>query len=474
MARDPVSQYLSLIQGLQFKDARTKEALQLMGDIIAPIYRQLFPPSTTSSTTPSSTATVSDVTGLVSEIFPTNLRLIWDSQGAGVSYEVRLGSDWDTANHLVTTGSPNVNLDPISIPLSVGNYTFLVKALDEAGTYSTNATSILVNIPPITPPTITAKLISNFVLLTWTEGGSVFQIDHYHLLRNGVEIGTALKGNFHAFFETVGGNNSYQVISHDIADNESSPSTAVQLLVGNPIDFILEDSITSILDGTITNGIVENSQLLVPIFDAQTYEDHFIDNVWDTSQEQIDAGYPIYIQPAESTAEYQETFDFGALFTNVIINIDWNFIAVSGNVTVSTDIEYSTDAITWSTPVTGTSVFADSARYVRVTVTFTPDDDTCLLRFYNFRCLLNVQRQNDGGFGTADSTDVGGTAITFNKTFLSVDSITITPVGSVVITPVYDYTFTPRDNTFYVYLFDNTSTRVSGDFTWAARGIISE
>lgn len=94
-----------------------------------------------------------------------------------------------------------------------------------------------------------------------------------------------------------------------------------------------------------------------------------------------------------------------------------------------------------------------------------------LIRLSQIRVRLAVKVIKDSGFATADETDVSGTEITFNRTFINVRKITVSPKGTSAIIAVWDFEDDPYPTSFFVYLFDTSGNRVSGDFGWSAEGI---
>jgi hypothetical protein len=413
-----------------------------------------------------------------------NLRLSWIAN-LGISvYEIRYiignnnGSAWDSAQTILKTSSLTADINPLSIPLVFGDHTFLIKSIDDEGVYAEEASYVVINIARILAPVITAVVIGNFILLYWTTPNSILLIDHYNIYKDGVLQGH-MNGTFETIFETVGGTYSYSVEAVDFVGNVGDLSSAAIVKVADPLDYVQHDVLVSTLTGTKTNCKIENfgsqDYLLAIIDTAETFQNHFDTRSWASPQAQVTAGYPIYIEPGLTTGSYVEKFDFGTTLNNVIVTVDWNTITVSGSVTVSHTLEFSTDDITYTAPAAGPRLFSTAVRYVRLTMNFSSGDDLGLTYFYNIRCAINVQREHDGGTATANDTDVGGTTVTFNKSFKSVDSITVTPVTTTGQDrrAVYDFTYsTVNPTTFKVYLFDSTGARVDGDIAWLARGIV--
>lgn len=472
----------TLLNGIEFDDPRLYDLLNLLSADFYLLRNTLQPPQTT---------TIFGITGQIfgppavsmftATLFSNNLKLTWASSATISTYELRyfagIGdiTDWDSAETILTTGTLSADINPLTIPLIIGNHTFLIKSIDSAGVYSTLASAVVINVPAISAPTISPTVIGNSVLLYWTTPTSLWAIDHYNIYKNTILQGK-VSGTFEAIFESTGGTFTYVVEPVDIVGNIGTQSAGAIVLVQNPDDFVLHSTITSTLNGTKTNCAVESisgvNYLLACIDTAKTFEHHFIDNAWASPQAQVTAGYELFIEPAKTTGSYQEVFDFGSIVDNVIVVLNWNTISVVGSVTTSTcTIELSTDGSTWGTPTTGTSSFASSVRYVRFTLNFVGASDKSLAYFYNLQCLLNVHYEQDGGIVTANSGDAGGTVVTLTKAFKSVLAIALTPNATTAVFAAYDFAFPLNPTTFKVLAYDAAGVRVTTDITWIARGI---
>ena len=58
----------------------------------------------------------------------------------------------------------------------------------------------------------------------------------------------------------------------------------------------------------------------------------------------------------------------------------------------------------------------------------------------------------------------------FNVNFIDVQSITVTPRGTVPRIAIYDFLDAPYPTSFKVLLYDTNGNRVSGPFSWSAKG----
>jgi hypothetical protein len=245
----------SLLGGIEFDDPRLYDALAHLITDLYKVYDANFPPSSRAFGSTGQVTSPGDVTGFIATLYDNNLKLSWAQAAGIVSYEIRYKSgtfdstDWDTATVILRTATLSADINPLTIPLTFGNHTFLIKTVDNSGTESDTAAYVVVNIPVINSPTVSATVITNFVLLSWTVPTSVFVIDHYNVYKNGVLQGR-VSGTFEAIFETVGGTFTYVIEPVDIVNNIGMASPGLALIVSNPVDFTLHAIITSTFTGT--------------------------------------------------------------------------------------------------------------------------------------------------------------------------------------------------------------------------------
>ena len=277
-------------------------------------------------------------------------------------------------------------------------------------------------------------------------------------------------GTFAIVFETSGGTFLYRVIPVDLAGNRG-PEASISVAVRQPPDFDLIAQSLDDLSGTKVNTAIYGNRLLANINLAETWLEHFEINLWETIQEQIDAGYPIYIQPTPNIGSYERIFDFGGVFDDVILNLSWSQNPIAGTMTVSSAMSTSIDGVTYTAPISGRSLFVESLRYVKVKITFTGADPTALLEFYDLRVDLNVKSEIDGGSVNADKDDVGGTLVLFNKQFKDINSITVDADSIEPLYIIYDFLDVPNPTGFKVLVYDSSARRVDYLVSWKARGI---
>lgn len=469
---DRTDQAKSLIRGLNIDDPRLYECLMILCDQISDTTLAISPIVTTLTRRVASADTLIPPTGEGYTLTPTAIRLFWTRPAiTGVlSYEVRFGgATWDDATFILRTQSTQVDVAPFTG--STG--TFRVKTLNDIGNYSADEVLIVVNVVFPGAVIITGQVIDNNILLQWIPDLESFAIDYYEIQRDGVVQGI-VKGTFISYFEVVSSSYTYTIIAVDIAGNRGVEAS-VELLVNQPPDYVLQDEHTSTLNGTRTNVLLMDGPELLCCVASQTWQNHFTSRAWLDPQDQVTAGYPIYIQPANLTGSYEEVIDFGVLLSNVIAAVRFNteMITFVGTMGIVVRLATSPDNVTYSAFTNGASQFLPSLRYLKVRLEFTASVDTLLMKLFNLVITLAVKRENDGGEETAVATDVGGTPVLFNKDFKDIESVTAT-----VKTPqepynvVVDFVDVPNPTGFNVYVFDTSGARVTKTIEWKARGVV--
>lgn len=127
--------------------------------------------------------------------------------------------------------------------------------------------------------------------------------------------------------------------------------------------------------------------------------------------------------------------------------------------------------VKWTTYAGVNEVYATSFRYFRVRYDFSSSGNNDILVLNSLNVRLDAKIRNDAGTGTANSGDTGGTTVNFNVAFVDVQSISVTPATTSAVFAVYDFVDAPNPTSFKVLLFNTSGTRVSGNFSWSARGV---
>lgn len=203
-------------------------------------------------------------------------------------YEVRYGDAWDTATFVTQLQARTIALD---IDWG-GARRFWIAAYDIAGNMGTPGSAIL-SLNALSQPTVTAQVIDNNVLLSWTASTGSLPVKHYEIRKgstpaSSTSIGT-LQGQFSAIFESTGGAYTYWVVPVDTA-NQAGTAGSTVATVSQPPDFRLLYDQNSAFAGRRSNAVLEGGALLVP-FKAPTHHFEFDSGVegWTGSNATVSA-----------------------------------------------------------------------------------------------------------------------------------------------------------------------------------------
>lgn len=416
---------------------------------------------------------------LTARISGPNIVLEWASVVGAFAmdhYEVRHGSTWSFGT---AVAAPMSNTLLFKADFG-GSRIFWVAGVDVAGNVGA-PTSVTVQIQSPSVAGATAEVIDNNVLLRWQDGTASLPIQYYSVRKGAVfasatEVGI-IYSRFAALFEQAGGTYTYWIVPVDSAGNVGTPAS-VSAVVSQPPDYMLRYNQNSTLNGTRTNvQVVENT--LLAVLPDETWQQHFANRSWATIQDQINAGYPLYFQPSAAAAGvYDETIDYGTLVTQgTTISVTPTYTVLRGSVTFTIDLFVKANiGDAWIQFTGQSSIYATNFRYVRFRINFTSGSGgDNLIQVTSINTKMAIKRRNDNGTGYAVSTDVGGTVVNFTPgTFIDVESIDVTaavPAGGQPRIALYDFVDVPNPTSFKVLLYDLNGNRVSGSFSWSAKGV---
>ena len=358
---------------------------------------------------------------------------------------------------------------------------FQVKAVSSNGEEGTvGGTTVVISPPSL--PTISQQVIDNNVLLRWNDVTGSVPIEYYVVKRSGendsyssaTEIGTK-QGLFTTVFETAGATYRYWVAGVDSAGNEG-PAHSVVATVNQPPDYILlldQDSTFAGSGVTKTNAYAASGLgLLVNVATGETWQSHFTNNGATTLQNFISSGFTHYLMPTPASGSYEEIFDYGGLVGGAKVSAILDATTISGSTTIDRDISVRTTASgTWTVYSGVAEVYATNFRYVRLSYRFTSSGGDDLLLVNNLNLRLDSKLKTDAGTGTAFSGDASGTTVSFNESFIDVQSITVTPASTSPLIAVYNFVDAPNPTDFKVLLFTPSGVRTDGTFSWTVRGV---
>lgn len=338
-----------------------------------------------------------------------------------------------------------VKADVITLPANwLGSRSFTLRVVDINGNVSSGTTTNVTKLAPDSPSNYRNQVIDNTVMLFWTNPvKTTLPIDHT-LVKKGAtwdsaEIIGENKTEFASIDELKDGTFTYWIAAVDTDGNQSAP-ISLTTQVAEPPDFEFFGEFTAnFATGTKVNAAVEDGSVVMPLKTTETWQQHFQTNSWTTPQNQIDAGYPIYAQPANSVAGYyEEVFDYGTTLSSSKITVSVTGTNV-GSPDVVVSIAISNDAVNYTNYAGTTSIFATNFRYVKVRVTATASPTTELYRLTAVDVRLDAKKKNDSFGINAVSTDALGTVANFTKEFIDVQSITASAQGTTPLTVVRDF-----------------------------------
>jgi predicted phage tail protein len=344
-----------------------------------------------------------------------------------------------------------------------------IQAVDIAGNVSTvrTATSTIA-LPSITE--VTSKVIDNNILLYWKQTAKTLPISYVEIKKGQTLVSAELIGTnnstFANLFESKSDYYTYWITPVDSAGNKGD-SLSTTALVNEPPDYVLNAQWFSDFSGTKNNAAVDSGKLYLGIKN-ESFQSHFTVNGWSTAQDQINAGYLLYAQPFATTSYYEEVFDYGTVLASTTATVTLDYERV-GNGGFQIDISTSTDGTTWTLYSNMSKVTTSNFRYVKVKVSFIGTVNDAFI-VNTMEVKLDSKIKSDSGKTTANAGDTNGTIVNFNKPFVDVQHIGVTPLGTTRKSYVCDFTDIPNPTFFKVYIYDMNGNRITSDFTWSAEG----
>ncbi len=324
----------------------------------------------------------------------------------------------------------------------IGDRLFTVKTVDIHGNKSSGFSNDVAKVSPDAPTDLKTQVIDNTVMLYWKlPQRTSLPIDHV-MLRKGSTFATSQsigekKGEFTTVTEVTGGEYTYWLSAVDTEGVESVP-VSITTVVGEPPDFVFNGEFNSTFTGTKSSAAFDGTSLVLPINTTETWTQHFTSRSWSTPQDQINAGFPIFIQPSGGSAYYEEVFDFGQPLASSRVMLSYKGVIVAGNPVVIYSISLSLDNSTYTEYNGVTEVFGTNFRYVKIRIDVTEPSNIGLYSISDLSVRLDAKLKNDAGNVQALASDTLGTIVNFSKEFIDVQSVTLSPSGTTAAIPVYD------------------------------------
>lgn len=340
-----------------------------------------------------------------------------------------------------------VSANTVTLPANwIGDKQFDLVAVDNldnrSSVRSTTISKLLPN--PVSTATFAAQVIDNNVLLSWSYPVKTTLPIAFARVKKGASWATAthigdIAGTFASIQEIQAGVYTYWISVVDTDNNESTP-VSLSAKVSQPPDFIFNAKYTSNFSGTVASGYVHQSGgLLLPVNTTETFADHFTSRTWNSPDDQIVAGYPVFAQPSAGPGYYEEVFDYGNILSSSQVTVTLNGTVISGTPIVAITIGLSDDNITYSS-YTGSNQFGTNFRYIKVRVTVSQSDSGhSLYHLQGMTVVLDSKQKTDAGSLSCVSTDTLGSIYNFSSEFIDVASITVTAGSTSPLITVYDF-----------------------------------
>jgi hypothetical protein len=387
------------------------------------------------------------------QVIDNNVLLRWNDVTQSlpiVSYELRRGSSWAGGTVIGTKQGGFTTV----FETSSGTYTYWLAGIDSAGNYGTpGSVSAVVN----QPPDYILQLDQNS---TWA--GEETNIYTDATLGQIVNVNTAetwashftSRGYTSPQDQITAGYTYYLMPSTTTASYEEEFDYGT-LLAGTKVSTTLT---TSNVIGTTT--ATPTIRVRGTTSTAGTYSQSATTITVTATAHGLLAGDYVFLDFTTGTAT-DGTYVVATATANTFTVTSATSATTSGNVSW----------IKWTTYTGISEAYVTQFRYFRVRYDFASSggNDLMLLTALNVR--LDSKLRNDAGSGTANSGDSGGTTVNFNVPFVDVQSISVTPSSTTGVMAVYDFVDAPNPTSFKVLLFNTSGTRVSGGFSWSARGV---
>ena len=295
---------------------------------------------------------------------------------------------------------------------------------------------------------LSTEVIDNNVLLRFDDATNTtngMPIKHYEIKKtkkapNGTyqsydnaELIGRIQGTFFVSFEDTAGEYRYFVRAIDVLGMRSSNTGfSIDAVVNEPPDFtLITDFITDFDSSTNTANntatfinrqhffISDEGFNFANVDSGETIQQHFIGTGSSSSpqfaspQAQIDAGFPRWLMPTQTTGHFQEIIDITGdpdfKISGAIIKSSIQKTGIAGSTTTTPTLGFGTQltgsgsntSISDETSSQVDNLYGTNFRYVRFRYDFAQAGGNDLLQISQIRLKVEVKQKNDQGSGTA-------------------------------------------------------------------------
>ena len=214
------------------------------------------------------------------------------------------------------------------------------------------------------------------------------------------------------------------------------------------------------------------TRIIMPVM-TRSWQEHFVDEGWTTPQQQIDAGYPLYIQPADDTGMAVWEMDYVNPLPPLRISFQLTLEEIAPACTATVQLECKGDlpgdiyVIVPGDPLAAPVALVADTRYIRATLQITTSGDReGLVYVHAWGFVIDTTYMSETGVVTVPAG--GSVHVDLTSTFVDVRSVQLTP-GSAGIAYVR-YLVDLDQQGFTVYATDNLGNPVGGEVSWTVIG----
>jgi len=310
---------------------------------------------------------------------------------------------------------------------------------------------------------LSTEVIDNNVLLRFndaTNTTSGMPIKHYEIKKsrkatdgtyqtfaNAESLGK-IQGTFFVSFEDASGDYRYFVRAIDVLGMRSGDANSTtDAVVDEPPDFTLITDFKTDFDastnppGSTNPTFINTSNFFVSdeglafanVNTTQTIQQHFVGTgsnanpQFASPQAQIDAGFPRWLMPTQTSGHFQEILNIGTTVKGAIIKLSNQSVSVDGTTTITPTIGFgqtitgsgSNTSIVSETSSQVSNLYGTNFQFVRFALDFEQAGGNDLLEISEIRLKVEVKQKNDQGRGVAvigtGTYTRSGTTITITK-----------------------------------------------------------
>ena len=348
----------------------------------------------------------------------------------------------------------------------VGNtYEYFLAAVDSSGREGLFASKqAKVDEPPdyILNADLKSALIDGTITATYSQSGLIVTVTK---LSHGLSVNQQIEVDFTSGSATEDGK---YVITSTTTNQFTFQVAGNRQTTGN---------ISYNSPSTLTNAYVADGVVYFCLDTSTTYANHFAGAGFDSN-----GANTVYALPSENSGSYEEIFDYGGVLTTSSIDINMSVdsdATVGQGLTITPRIYISANGSSWTDKGAGNgTVVGNNFRYVKTRFDLAGAGNNDLIKVTEISTKLSVKQKTDQGSATLSSGQSqsvydAGVQVSFTKTFVDIDSISLTLRGSTgdARYAIYDFVDAFAPNGFKVYLYKADGTKTHGTFDWTARGV---